>query len=229
MKVPAKLPLVAVLVVVVALLGCRTASAFVASDNHHHPLARIQEKPQQHPTSPSISNNFHLLLAGPEIIDPSYNLAIGSFGIGLVGGALEDTRSKDGVKLATAKFFGSVALVFTAFAAFLTFQTTTLRFTFDDDAFSLVKNNAELTSFDNIKVGGENRWSYSSFQNWDFLPSQDFPILVYFKETQTPEENREDVPIVIDDKIGQVHFFPAIANTQEMEAAFRSHNCNKVK
>lgn len=28
---------------------------------------------------------------------------------------------------------------------------------------------------------------YDTFVNWDFFPSIDLPILIYFKETQTPE------------------------------------------
>ena len=41
---------------------------------------------------------------------------------------------------------------------------------------------------ENFAVGGENRWAYSSFVNWEFFPSVDLPILVYFKETQTPQD-----------------------------------------
>jgi hypothetical protein len=166
-------------------------------------------------------------LAAVEFIDPSYNLAIGSFGVGLVGGALEDLRNADGVKLPTAKIFGGLALLFTLFAGFLTFQTTTLRFTFDETSFSLVKNDGSSIG-DNIKVGGENSWKYSSFVNYDFLPSPDFPILVYLRETQTPVENRAEVPIAIDDLVGQVHFFPAISNTQQLEQGFQDHKCAKL-
>jgi hypothetical protein len=160
-------------------------------------------------------------LAAVEFIDPSYNLAIGSFGVGLVGGVGSLTPS------ALRKIFGGAALLFTLFAGFLTFQTTTLRFTFDETSFSLVKNDGSSIG-DNIKVGGENSWKYSSFVNYDFLPSPDFPILVYFRETQTPVENRAEVPIAIDDLVGQVHFFPAISNTQQLEQGFQDHKCAKL-
>jgi hypothetical protein len=56
-----------------------------------------------------------------------------------------------------------------------------------------------------VVVGGENRWKYDTFVNWDFLPSEDFPILVYFRETQTPASSREEVPLVVDELDGQVH------------------------
>ena len=58
-------------------------------------------------------------------------------------------------------------------------------------------------------VGGANSWRYDSFVNYDFLPSKNFPILVYFKETQTLTESRVDAPIVVDSAVGQPHFFPA--------------------
>ena len=51
-------------------------------------------------------------------------------------------------------------------------------------------------------MGGENAWKYDTFVNYDFLPSEDFPILVYFKETQTPFEGRVEAPIVVDDLQG---------------------------
>ena len=165
---------------------------------------------------------------GVELVDPSYNLAIGAFGVGLAGGFLENLRDKEGEKLLTAKPFGALALIFTIFAAFLTFQTSTLRFGFDDDSFSLVRANGSSIG-ENVVVGGENKWAYSSFKNWDFLPSADFPILVYFREDQTPLENREDVPIVVDELDGQVHFFPAIANTQKLKEGYLDHGCSRIE
>lgn len=168
-----------------------------------------------------------LYAGGVEFIEPSYNLAIGSLGVGLLGGFLEDVRNAEGVKLASAKLFGGVALVFTLFAAFLAFQTTTLRFTFDETSFSLVSSDGSSIG-DNIKVGGENRWKYSAFQNWAFLPSEDLPLLVYFRETQTPVENRAEAPIVVDNLDGQAHFFPSISNSQKLKDGFSTHECKKL-
>jgi len=52
-----------------------------------------------------------------------------------------------------------------------------------------------LTQF---AVGGENKWKYKSFVNWKFFPSEDLPILVYFKETQTPSVHElDDARIVL--------------------------------
>jgi len=162
-----------------------------------------------------------------DLIDPSYNLAIGAFGVGLAGGFVEDVRDAEGEKLLTAKPAGALALLFTVFSLFLAFQTTTLRFGFDDDSFSLVKADGSSMG-ENVVVGGENKWAYSSFKNWDFLPSSGFPILVYFREDQTPAENREEVPIVVDTLEGQVHFFPAITNVKQLKQGFIDHDCAHV-
>ena len=198
------------------------SSAFVVS-----PLATST-------TSAVVSNIFTPLaktstaLGMMEIVDPSYNLAIGTFGIGLAGGFLEDLRDEEGDKLLTAKPFGALALLFTVFSLFLAFQTTTLRFAFDDDSFSLVKSNGSSLG-ENVVVGGENKWADSSFKNYDFLPSANFPILVYFREDQTPVENREEVPLVIDNLEGQVHFFPAISNVQQLKKGFDAHGCARAE
>jgi hypothetical protein len=68
----------------------------------------------------------------------------------------------------------------------------------------LTKANGDSIG-ENVVVGGENSWACDSFVNYDFLPSEKFPILVYFKETQTPRSNWVEAPIVVDDKEGQVH------------------------
>eukprot|EP00536_Pseudo-nitzschia_multiseries_P010313 jgi/Psemu1/307180/fgenesh1_kg.309_\ len=179
-------------------------------------------------TTGKTSSCSALEMGGVELVDPSYNLAIGAFGIGLAGGFLEDLRDENGEKLLTAKPFGGLAVIFTVFSLFLAFQTTTLRFAFDDDSFSLVQANGARLEQENVVVGGENKWRYDSFKNYDFLPSKDFPILVYFREDQTPLETREEVPIVVDNLEGQVHFFPAISNSKQLEEGFAKHGCPKV-
>jgi hypothetical protein len=85
--------------------------------------------------------------------------------------------------------------------AFLAFQATRVRFVFEDDALEVVIGKAQEKS-ENAFVGGANRWSYDSFVNWEFWwPG--FPILVYFKETQTKPE-------------GQIHFFPLIFDGKQV-------------
>ena len=60
-------------------------------------------------------------------------------------------------------------------------QASRVKFVFDDDSLEVVlgKTNAET---ENAFVGGENKWKFSTFTNWEFWwPS--FPVLVYFKVT----------------------------------------------
>jgi NIMA (never in mitosis gene a)-related kinase len=96
-----------------------------------------------------------------EVIDPSYNLALGSLALGSIfvvpGSPLKSTLSS---------ILGGIPL--TLFGLFLAYQTTTLRFTFDDTNFSLVRSNGESTG-ENVVVGGENVWAYNKFVNYDVL------------------------------------------------------------
>lgn len=155
------------------------------------------------------------------LVDSNYNLAAGCAVIGTMFGILENFKGPAG------KIFGAGSIAFIIFAAFITFQTTTLRFQFDSSSFSLVKADGSSNG-KNIVVGGENSWKYSSFQNYAFLPNEEFPILVYFRETQTPEKDWAEVPITVDKAKGQVHFFPAIANTQQLKTAFTLNKCKKL-
>ncbi|XP_047323373.1 uncharacterized protein LOC124927073 [Impatiens glandulifera] len=84
----------------------------------------------------------------------------------------------------------------------LLFQTTRVRFVFDQEALEVKVGNELEESGENVFVGGKNRWKYSSFVNWE-LWWPNFPILVYFKEAQTKPE-------------GQVHFFPVIFNGKQL-------------
>ncbi|KAJ1443884.1 hypothetical protein SESBI_00056 [Sesbania bispinosa] len=84
----------------------------------------------------------------------------------------------------------------------LLFQTTRVRFVFDDEALEVKIGDQLQESGENVFVGGKNRWKYSTFVNWEFW-WPNFPILVYFKETQTKPE-------------GQIHFFPIIFNGKQL-------------
>lgn len=146
----------------------------------------------------------------------SYDLALGSAAVaalGAVTGALPVTG------------------VFGVFAGFLAFQTTNLRFVFNDSTktFDLVQSGGDDTG-ENFVVGGANSWKYDTFVNWDFFPSPAFPILVYFKETQTSDEKWDVGAGKLDESsTGQIHFFPAIANCAELAAGFERNGCAKVE
>ena len=156
-----------------------------------------------------------------QIIDTSFNLAAGNLVIGTTFGLLENLKNK------AAKVFGAGAIVFTVIGLFFGYQTASLRLTFDSDSFSVVKSDT-LVAGTNPVVGGSNSWKYDSIVDYDFLPSQNFPILLYFKETQTPKENWVEIPITIDKAEGQQHFLPSIASVDQLVKSFESHGIKKV-
>jgi hypothetical protein len=90
---------------------------------------------------------------------------------------------------------------------------------------------------------GATRWDTETIINYDFFPKGwiDGPVgptLVYFKETQTPADSWNEGPGKLandPDKIasgaaapGQVHFFPAVCNAQQIRDEFAKRNCRKI-
>jgi len=110
--------------------------------------------------------------------------------------------------VATGNLFGGA--VMGALGGLFTVQAGRVRFEFDEEALELKidKGGEEelASSGENVVVGGANRWAYDSFTDWFFIPSKDFPILMYFKETQTSPD-------------GQVHFFPVVSNGAQLNDA----------
>lgn len=155
-------------------------------------LAPKPKQPSKKPEPPKL----------PTIVVPkNYNVAIGSLALGFFGYTV----------LQNAIFSGFFVLL----GVFLSIQTGKIRFVFDNEAMEVCvlkptsKNTNKkeednlTTTRENFAVGGKNRWQYDSFQSWFFIPSKNFPILMYFRETQTRPE-------------GQVHFFPVIMNGQKL-------------
>lgn len=46
------------------------------------------------------------------------------------------------------------------------------------------------SSGENAFVGGQSRWNYDTWTNWEVYPSEALPVLFYFKETQTKPEGQ---------------------------------------
>ncbi|KAB1209082.1 hypothetical protein CJ030_MR6G025956 [Morella rubra] len=124
---------------------------------------------------------------GTVIPDPDYRIPVVLLGL---AGGLAYTNN-----LLPAAPIGLLGLL-------LLFQTTRVRFVFDEEALEVKVGEQLQNSGENVFVGGKNRWNYSTFVNWE-LWWPNFPILVYFKETQTKPD-------------GQVHFFPVIFNGKQL-------------
>ena len=158
------------------------------------------------------------------VIDPDFRIAaafaaVGGLIFGITGGSV----------------YGYIQGGITElFALLLAVQATRVRFIFDETAFELKIGSGDgdelKSSGENIVVGGENRWTYDSFVNYDFFPKRGLPILVYFKENQTPEDKWNEGPGGMD-KVGggQVHFFPAFCNVDQLKEQFALRGCAKIE
>jgi hypothetical protein len=119
------------------------------------------------------------------VIEPDFRCAA----LFLVAGAFLDT-------IPYIQF--TLGLFVTLLGVLFLVQTFRIRFIFNqDNVFELAtvgdKTGELRTSGENIVVGGENKWACDTIVNYDFFPKGWIdlpigPILVYFKETQTPSE-----------------------------------------
>jgi hypothetical protein len=181
----------------------------------------------------------------PVVIKEDYTLAIA-----FVLGGVALTTGGAGVLNGAGALPGVLVLLL---GILFTVQTGRIRFTFDETAFEL-KTRAPGTdtdgsspaglraSGDNIVVGGANRWAYDTFVNYAFFPAGWLergwhPILVYFKETQTPSDQWDVGPgqsanspqaVALGAVRGQVHFFPALCDCDQLSAQFESRGCAKL-
>jgi len=117
------------------------------------------------------------------------------------------------------------------------FQASQVKFVFDNEAMEVRIGEDLKQARENWAVGGENRWKYEGFSNWTFFPANakdgvtngefPFPILVYFKETETPKEKWTAGPGQFDRNpgTGQMHFFPAVVDADEIAYLFQKKGC----
>lgn len=115
------------------------------------------------------------------------------------------------------------------FAALLWVQARRVRCVFDKDALELfnikgphldLENGAWLQQKpDNYVTGTRNRWRYDAITNYGFFPSIEFPVIMYFKETDTPKEKWNRWFAAFDSYgRGQPHFLPGIVDAKQFKA-----------
>ena len=83
------------------------------------------------------------------------------------------------------------------FATLLYVQTLRVRCVFEKDSFEFYNIKGHKLDLDNgarleekpanYVSGTQNRWTYDSIVNYGFFPSLEYPVICYFKETETPE------------------------------------------
>lgn len=115
------------------------------------------------------------------------------------------------------------------FAALLWVQTARVRCVFEKDSFEFYNvrgpaldyegGKAELVKKpDNYVAGTLNRWHYDKIVNYGFFPSEEFPVICYFKETETPEWKWNRWFAAFDSYgRGQPHFFPGICSVRKFK------------
>jgi len=115
------------------------------------------------------------------------------------------------------------------FATLLWVQTSRVRCVFEKDSFEFYNvrgprldyehGMAELVRKpDNYVSGTPNRWKYDTIINYGFFPSEDFPVICYFKETETPEWKWNRWFAAFDSYgNGQPHFFPGICDVKKFK------------
>ncbi|GMH36310.1 hypothetical protein BSKO_04402 [Bryopsis sp. KO-2023] len=150
------------------------------------PLPRLQGGPMRR--SPPIARVVKRNAAAKDTVIPAPAFGVQLGLLGLAG---------------TSAYFDNYILagLLGILGTFLIFQTTRLKFCFRPDGLEVVLGESDDVA-GNAFVGGDSAWKYDTFTNWEFWwPG--FPVLVYFKETQTKPE-------------GQIHFFPIIFNGKEL-------------
>jgi Protein of unknown function (DUF3119) len=216
-----------------------------------HPTATLQQnqqqqqQQQQHTNTMMVPPSSSLGLSHPHYVKPLYSSGRSSTGdkatyidpdfrlagIFLTAGLLLDL-------LPILQF--TLGPIITLLGVLFFVQTIRLKFVCDSNAFELMNTSQE--SGENIVVGGANRWAYTSFVNYEFFPKgwidqPQGPILVYFKETQTPSVEWSKGPgksanspdaLANGAKPGQVHFFPALCNCKQLRAEWEQRGCKKL-
>jgi len=115
------------------------------------------------------------------------------------------------------------------FATLLWVQTSRVRCVFEKDSFEFYNVKGPRLDYENGKAelvrkpnnyvsDTPNRWKYDTIINYGFFPSEGFPVICYFKETETPEWKWNRWFAGFDSYgNGQPHFFPGICNVKQFK------------
>lgn len=141
----------------------------------------------------------------------------------------------------------SIGPLLTVIGLLFFIQTIKLRFVLTGNVFSIqqVATGTEelMSSGENVIVGGENKWKINTVINYATFPDgwidqPQGPVLIYFKETQTPKSTwesnavskRANSPSALQQgaKLGQPHFFPALCDAKVLFSEFEKRGAKKI-
>jgi hypothetical protein len=86
----------------------------------------------------------------------------------------------------------------------LVVQTTRIKFVFGPSKMNVALKKSGQLEF----IRG---WAYSQIKYWDIYPSPSFPILAYFRESESYGGR------------GSIHFFPVVCDGQQLYSLLRKH------
>jgi len=158
------------------------------------------------------------------ILDPDFSLTWAFLALGPLI-AWYHPAAADGTPSLVGVFGAGFHILF---AALLWVQTSRVRCVFEKDSFTfynirgprldLSKGATLVRKPDNYVAATENRWKYDSIINYGFFPSELFPVICYFKETETPSWKWNRWFAAFDSYgRGQPHFFPGICNVSQFK------------
>ena len=105
---------------------------------------------------------------------------------------------------------------------YLRTKTDSVRFAFDDAAFSIVKADGSSVGMNPV-MGSAYRWRYTDVAEYAVLTANQTPALLYFKETATPVGDRVEPPLSVSATPGQTHIFPVIGDGAQLKEQLRTH------
>jgi len=193
-------------------------------------------------------NGIFKVKAGDLVLEPAYSLGYGSLLIGFLLTLLWSDPScpaRDFGGICPPSLWGTwIGSQFALFGGLCAMQAYRLRFIVTKDGNFVIKNVAaepgsgtfkkggvaELEDWgENYVVGGKNSWKLNKIINYKFFPNEFFPVLVYFKETQTPKEKWNMGIGVLDKREnGQMHWFPAICNCMDLKKEWEARGVKKM-
>eukprot|EP00546_Thalassionema_frauenfeldii_P010586 CAMPEP_0178918178 /NCGR_PEP_ID=MMETSP0786-20121207/13681_1 /TAXON_ID=186022 /ORGANISM="Thalassionema frauenfeldii, Strain CCMP 1798" /LENGTH=256 /DNA_ID=CAMNT_0020591857 /DNA_START=53 /DNA_END=823 /DNA_ORIENTATION=- len=178
---------------------------------------------------------FERQMQGDIILDPDYSLAWMFLILGFAIVGYHPSYYEDGSLSLIGVCGGMFHMLF---ASLLWVQTRRVRCVFEKDGFEFYNIKGPSLDFakgayldkkpDNYVAGTRNRWKYDTIINYGFFPSLQFPVICYFKETETPEEKWDKWFAAFDSYgRGQPHFFPGICNARQFRAEMEARGVNR--
>jgi len=160
------------------------------------------------------------------VLPPDYSLTWALALLGPLIMSYHPSYTTDGSPSLIGIFGGGFHILF---ATLLWVQTSRVRCVFEKDSFEFYNVRGPRLDYENGKAelvrkpdnyvsGTRNRWKYDTIINYGFFPSEDFPVICYFKETETPEWKWNRWFAAFDSyRNGQPHFFPGICNVKKFK------------